>query len=218
MFFNCVKPKSAYWHFNNKLLGDTHFKDVFKAFWSNVKLTKSSFQTLQQWWEFFKVQTKQLCQQYTHNVKKDKIRSIRKLEEDLVKLQERLELTKNEIEIESFRKKKASLSELLDLTIQGAFIRSRFQNIESMDAPSKFFFNLEKKNGNNRHIHALRSETGVLLLNPVDIRKRAVKFYEYLYKTELCTQNSNNVFLGNLPQVTEDVNEVISKALTMEEL
>ncbi len=28
-FFNCVKPKSAYWHFNNKLLGDKHFKDVF---------------------------------------------------------------------------------------------------------------------------------------------------------------------------------------------
>ncbi len=129
-----------------------------------------------------------------------------------------MELTKNEIEIESFRKKTASLNELLDLTIQGAFIRSRFQNIESMDAPSKLFFNLEKKNGKNRHIHALRSETGVLLLNSVDIRKRAVKFYEDLYKTELCTQNSNNVFLENLPQVIEDVNEVISKALTMGEL
>ncbi len=148
---------------------------------------------MQQWWEFFKVQTKQLCQLYTHNVTKDKIRSIRKLEDDLVKLQELLELTKNKIEKKYFRKKKASLNELLDLTIQGAIIRYRFQNIESMDAPSKLFFNLEKKNGKNRHIHALRSETGVLLLNSEDIRKSAVKLYEYLYKTELCTQISNNV-------------------------
>ncbi len=88
---------------------------------------------MQQRWEFFKVQTKQLCQQYTHNVTKDKIRSIRKLEEDLVKLQELLELTKNKIEKKYFRKKKASLNELLDSTIQGAIIRSRFQNIESME-------------------------------------------------------------------------------------
>ncbi|XDV12372.1 hypothetical protein PO909_001067 [Leuciscus waleckii] len=219
IFFDCVKPKSAYWHFNSTLLCDKHFIDVFKFFWVNAQSMKSSFQTLQQWWEFVKAQIKQLCQQYTLNVTRDKIGSIRNLEEDLVKLQELFELTKNGTHLESFKKKKASLTELLDLSTQGAIIRSRFQSIESMDAPSKFFFNMERKNGQNRFIHALRSETGVLLRNPLEIRNRAVQFYEDLYKSELLgTRGLNNVFLENMPQVSEEANTGINKALSTEEL
>lgn len=45
------------------------------------------------------------------------------------------------------KKKKSALSDLLGLKAQGALIRSRFQSFNEMDAPSKFFFGLEKKNG-----------------------------------------------------------------------
>lgn len=54
-----------------------------------------------------------------------------------------------------------------------------------MDAPSKFFFNLEKKNGQKRFIHTLRSETGDVLSDPFEIRNRAVSFYGKLYESEL---------------------------------
>lgn len=37
--------------------------------------------------------------------------------------------------------------------------------------------NLEKKNGQKRFIYALRSESGKLLSDPIDIRKRAACFY-----------------------------------------
>lgn len=73
--------------------------------------------------------------------------------------------------------KKTQLGDLLAVKVQGALVRSRFQNIDQMDAPTKFFFNLEKKNGQKRLIHALRSESGMLLSDPIDIRKRAVCFY-----------------------------------------
>lgn len=53
-----------------------------------------------------------------------------------------------------------------------------------MDAPSKFFFGLEKKNGQRRFINVLQSESGVLLSDPIEMRKRAVSFYEKLYKNE----------------------------------
>lgn len=36
-FISCVKPKSAYWHFNNTLLGDKHFNDVFKSSFKNLQ-------------------------------------------------------------------------------------------------------------------------------------------------------------------------------------
>ncbi len=53
-----------------------------------------------------------------------------------------------------------------------------------MDVPSKFFFSLEKKNGQKRFIHSLISESGSLLSDPKEIRERAVSFYEKLYKSE----------------------------------
>ncbi len=107
----------------------------------------------------------------------------------------------------------------MDLAAQGARVRSRFQNIELMDAPSKFFFNLEKKNGQKRFIHNLRFETGVLLSDPFEIRNRAVGFYQKLYKSELFLDESDvSVFYENLPQVPHEHNSVLSNAVTLEKL
>lgn len=47
------------------------------------------------------------------------------------------------------------------------------------------FFNLEKNNDQSRTIHALRSESGDLPIDPVDICKRAVVFHENLSKMNL---------------------------------
>lgn len=213
-----IKPKSAYWHFNNNLLCDKNFKVIFKQFWKNVKTTKSSFLSLQQWWNLAKVQVKQLCQQYTYNVTRDITCSMKKLEKELVELQTHDVISDNTTDFNTFQKKKRSLAELLEITTQGALVRSRFQSIELMDAPSKFFFNLEKKNGQKRFIHTLRSESGILLSNPIDIRKRAVEFYKDLYKSELVGFNVDNEFLNNLPQISEEANFELSKVLTLGEL
>ncbi|XP_056144905.1 LOW QUALITY PROTEIN: histamine N-methyltransferase-like [Lampris incognitus] len=53
-----------------------------------------------------------------------------------------------------------------------------------MDSPSKFFFSLEKKNGQSRFIHAQKSSTGHLLTTANEIQKRAVDFYSLLYSSE----------------------------------
>ncbi|KAI3375657.1 hypothetical protein L3Q82_003721 [Scortum barcoo] len=49
--------------------------------------------------------------------------------------------------LESLTSKKAALANLLGVTAQGALVRSRFLDVSQMDAPSQFFFGLEKKNG-----------------------------------------------------------------------
>ncbi len=80
---NSVKPKSAYWHFHTNLLNDKFFFESFKAFWEVFKKTKSSFKSLQQWWDYGKVQIKQFAQQYTQNVTKDLTRSLEVLEKQI---------------------------------------------------------------------------------------------------------------------------------------
>lgn len=111
------------------------------------------------------------------------------------------------------------MTDLLGYKTQGALVRSRFQRIDQIYAPSNYFFNLEKRNGQKRLIHALCSEGGVLLSDPADIRQRAVLFYQDLYKSELKPGGSvKNDFLENQPKVSEEPNGDLAGGLTLGEL
>jgi len=214
-----VKPRSAYWHFNTNLLSDAHFRETFTFFWENFKKEKTDFQSLEKWWEFGKVQIKQLCQQYTHNVTKDIINSIKALEDEILKFQEVAESSGNQMHIESLFLKKSVLSDIQKVKAQGALVRSRFRDIDQMDVPSKFFFSLEKKNGQKRFIHSLFSETGFLESDPIEIRKRANNFYEKLYS---CEHREDRVveqcFYEGLPKVSEETNAELKRAISLGEL
>ncbi|KAK3539536.1 hypothetical protein QTP70_010072 [Hemibagrus guttatus] len=83
---------------------------------------------------------------FTLNVTRDIVRSLKALEIEIVELQ-RLEATGDRGHIEALKSKKAKMNDLLDITAQGALVRSRFKSAAEMDAPSKFFFSLEQKNG-----------------------------------------------------------------------
>ncbi|MGL5904155.1 MAG: endonuclease/exonuclease/phosphatase family protein, partial [Cetobacterium sp.] len=85
LFLSSVKSKSAYWHFNNALLSDKEFKDIFVYFWKDFRESKSQFTSLQQWWDYGKSQIKQLSQQYTKNVTANIDRSMKVLEMEIVK-------------------------------------------------------------------------------------------------------------------------------------
>lgn len=53
-----------------------------------------------------------------------------------------------------------ALADLLGVRAQG--LHSRFHNSAEVDAPYKFFFNLEKKNGQNRLIHCIRDNISLI--------------------------------------------------------
>ena len=79
-----MKNRSAYWHFNTALLLDVHFREVFIYFWKVFRERNADFMCLKQWWDHGKIQTKQLCQQYTLNVSRDITKSMKDLELDIV--------------------------------------------------------------------------------------------------------------------------------------
>jgi len=130
-----AKAKSAYWHFNT-----SHLKDVFRYFWDDFRNTKSSFQSLQQWWDFAKVQIQQLCKEYTVNVTRDITQSMKSLEKEIIELQELAENSDSQTHTESFKLKRKSLADLLEIKAQGALVRSRFQSVELMGCTIKIIF------------------------------------------------------------------------------
>ncbi|KAJ3592185.1 hypothetical protein NHX12_007313 [Muraenolepis orangiensis] len=145
---------------------------------------KGEFSSLRQWWDHGKAEIRLLCQQHTLNVTQDIIRSMKDLESDIVELETISETTGDRGYIEILKEKKMALANLLDVKVQGALVRSRFLNTNEMDAPTSFFFGLEKKNGQRRVIHSLLSGTGQEITEPSQIRRRAVSFYSTLYTSE----------------------------------
>ena len=112
-----------------------------------------------------------------------------------------------------------ALADLLESKVQGALVRSRFQNISDMDAPTSYFFSLEKKNGQRKVIHTLLADTGEELVEPRQIRERAVSFYQALYSSEEEEdQTSREEFFSELPQISEESNSQLAAPLRMEEL
>ncbi|TWW71161.1 hypothetical protein D4764_17G0006440 [Takifugu flavidus] len=130
-----------------------------------------------------------LCQQYTLNATQDTRRSIKDLEMEIVELEAIGSSTGDRGCIETLQSKKMALASLLDSQVQGALVRSRIQDLTEMDAPSSFFFGWgEKKHGQNLIIHSLLSSTGQELVEPGQIRQRAVEFFSSLY--EKCVEAS----------------------------
>ncbi|KAJ4926953.1 hypothetical protein JOQ06_014695 [Pogonophryne albipinna] len=121
--------------------------------------------------------------------------------------------------IEDLKSKKAILADLLGSRAQGALVRSRFQSASMMDSPTKYFFSLEKKNGQGRLIHALRSAGGQQLTGNSQIRQRAVDFYCDLFTSEYTEDDGGfNLFCRGLPTVSEETNKELDGPLTEEEL
>ncbi|KAI4874459.1 hypothetical protein NFI96_021566 [Prochilodus magdalenae] len=81
-----VKTQRAYWHFNTALLDDANFRESFIFFWDTFRLQKPSFNSVLQWWDLAKIQTKVFCQQYTLNVTRDIARPLKALKMEIVEL------------------------------------------------------------------------------------------------------------------------------------
>uniref|UniRef100_A0A3Q3EUV6 Reverse transcriptase domain-containing protein n=1 Tax=Labrus bergylta TaxID=56723 RepID=A0A3Q3EUV6_9LABR len=218
VFIQNILPKSAYWHFNSVLTFDKHFKEVLIYFWDVFRQRKGEFNSLRQWWDHGKTEIKLLCQQHTLNVTRDITRSMKDLETDIVELERLSESTANRGYIEILKVKKLALADLLDVKVQGALVRSRFQAITEMDASSSFFFGLEKRSGQRRVIHSLLADTGQTLTEPSQIR-RAVSFYSALYSSEYEEEEAlMEEFCNGLPQVSEETNTQLNGPVQMQEL
>lgn len=126
------------------------------------------------------------------------------------------ESTENRGCIETLEAEKKALANLLDTKVQGAWVRSRFQNINDMDATSSFF-SLERKNRQRKSIHSLLLDTGQELTGPDQIRTRLVEFYAALFRSEYGETDSQfEDFCSRLPQVSEETNSGLERPLTLQ--
>ncbi|KAK2897108.1 hypothetical protein Q8A73_013488 [Channa argus] len=211
------KAKS-YWHFNNKLLQDNTFCQDFRRFWEHWRLQKLNFSSLRQWWEVDKAQTRVYCQQYTSYSTARIKTAVRELEADITHLEKELHGGSDPDTRRVLQEKRLELSSFLHERIKGALVRSRLLQLEHMDAPSSFFFNLEKSVARRKQMTCLKLPGGRLTSNPSEMRRHAVDFYSDLFSAEDCNMEHREKLLDGLPQLAQEELAALDSPLTLEEL
>ncbi len=120
--------------------------------------------------------------------------------------------------IEGVYKKRQELSSLLHEQAKGALIRTRYCSIKDMDAPSTFFFNLERKHVQQKMMCHLRRADGSVTSDPTEMRRLAGDFYKELYKAESCDTDCTEDLLKDLPQLEEKQKKILDYLITFQEL
>ena len=113
---------------------------------------------------------------------------------------------------------KQELNDLILQKLNGSFIRSRVQFIESYEKPTRFFLRTERQHIKNRTITELRIQDRSITDSP-SIIEACRQFYQDLYTEEPVSQEAVNDFLYNinLPRVPPDLYEQCEGDLTFEE-
>lgn len=83
-------------------------------------------------------------------------RTVDILQREIEHLEKQIVYNNEVTQRDGLKKKRQELNLLLQEQVKGALIRSRYCSIKDMDAPSTFFFNLERKSVQRKTMCRLR--------------------------------------------------------------
>ncbi|KAJ3581932.1 hypothetical protein NHX12_004282 [Muraenolepis orangiensis] len=119
---------------------------------------------------------------------------------------------------ELLQKKRLELSSFLQERVKGALVRCRFLEIKEMDAPTPFFFNLERSVAQRKQMSCLKLPGGRVTSSPEEMRDHAMDFYTNLFGGEQCSTEGREEILEGLPQLSPEEKAALDLELTLEEL
>ncbi|KAJ3615285.1 hypothetical protein NHX12_018853, partial [Muraenolepis orangiensis] len=79
------------------------------------------------------------------------------------------------------QKKRLELSSFLQERVKGALVKFRFLELKEMDAPTPFFFNLERSVVQKKQMSCLKLPGGRVTSSPGEMRNHAMDFYTDLF-------------------------------------
>ncbi len=208
----------TYWHFNIRLLQDRDFCRKFEVFWGIWRGRKGEFTSLSQWWDVGKAHIRVFCQQYTSHSTGRVRKVIENLENEIRNLENNLVSDSSSTDSERLQQRRQELRSFLHERAKGALVRSRFTSIRDMDAPTSFFFNLERSIAQTKQMVCLRLPDGTVTTDPVQMRQHAVDFYGTLFRSEDCCSDSVRELLQGLPQLGSSGRAVLDANISLGEL
>ena len=88
-------------------------------------------------------------------------------------------------EITEYDNLKTELQRIYEAKGKGAILRSKVRWVEQGEKPTKYFFNLEKRNFNRKVITEMKQEDGKKVVEEHEILKEIESFYSKLYASQV---------------------------------
>ena len=186
------------WKLNTSILNDTTYKTELPKVIQQVK-QNFKFLSKQMIWEVCKIKIKEFTIAYCTKKQRIKKNLIKDIEQKLEhKEQELIDSNFNQnIKIEKDNLAD-TLHNIVEKQNEGAKIRSRARWIEEGEKPTKYFFNLEKKNASNNTIKQLKKSNGEYVSTNKEILEEQFNFYKPLYESDNISENNIKQYLSKI--------------------
>ena len=212
------------WKFNNSLLDDEEYVNLIRGSYSSISEKYAGQEDKRLKWELVKLELRGLTIPYAKN----KAKNLRKKEKDLqTRLSNLDQLISNSVdsaqvnylEVEYFQLKQ-ELCLIYENKGKGSIVRSKTKWTEQGEKPTKYFFNLERRNYNHKTIRELKYPDGTLVTKEDEILKEIEIFYNDLYTSSTSVENALfQSFIANLeiPKLEDSVSSELEGEITLRE-
>ena len=200
LVFNYANERGrGYWKFNNSLLKDKNYIQIVKDTISEVKSTyttnnNNEIPKVEQ--TEFSINDQLFLETLLLMIRGSTIKysSFKKKQQqqDELKLEQEIKIMETEVNanfinmsdetLNNLEAKKAKLNDIQKEKIEGMMLRSRSRYEDLGEKPTRYFFNLEKRNYTSKVIQKLINAEGEEVTNTADILKYQSDFYKNLYK------------------------------------
>ena len=212
------------WKFNNSLVEDNEYIGLIKENYPAIHEKYSHLKDDRLKWELIKMEIRSLTISYTKHKGKRCRNRVTELQNRLEALEKIINNSDNEeslsAEVEENDNLKAELQRTYKAKGEDAIFRSKVRWVEQGEKPTKYFFNLEKRNFNRKVITEVKRTDGKILVEEHEILDEIESFYRNLY-TSLDADNNKtfNDFVCDLltPKLTDEESEELEGYITIEE-
>ena len=214
----------GYWKFNNTLLNDEQYIAKVRDTYSQARNYYSYLTDKRLLWEMMKMEIRSATISYS----KSKSKSIRNREQDII---QKLDLLDDAIcnnfsspdiagVLQEYDQLKAELKLIYEEKGKQAMFRAKCRWVENGERPTKYFFNLEKRNYNKKTISELRLQDESTTNNANVILDQIENFYKNLYASEATFSDEEcDTFIRNLelPKLSDEDRDSLEGQLTYDE-
>ncbi len=209
--------RHSFWKLNVTILENPSFRAAFEDVWSVLLNQKHQFTDQRLWWDNIKAQCRGFCQQFCFLRTQEERRIKASVEKEILQIQTNLKTRSSPQQELRLKDKKAFLNTIIENQTQGALKRLRFQQLNLLDTPTRYFFDFESQVPRPQ-ITALKCPDNSVITHPEGIKREARLFFSNLYKTKEVDLNGVSHLFDGVSTLTPEQRQSLEKPLTLEEL
>ena len=210
-----IKWGAGTYKYNKQIMEDKKNLTEIKQVWKSWRTLRHKFETILEWWDAGK---RMLVKRnlIPMGIRMKQVANQEKRRTEIQLLAAHASLTNNAAEIIRLKNK---LKEIEEKDMMGAALRTRTDWNEKGEKPTKFFFGLEKKKGNEKTITELKNDRGDIIRTKNDIMDYTLYYFKKKFTAETIEETIAETLVRSCEKrLDERENEDLNTPFSMDEL